>query len=196
MINDIAIVIGSSMAGLLAARSLSEQYEIVIILERDKITEKLNCHDGLAQASHTQRFHQVMCQVVAIPNVCLVDNAPVHTLCIDYVNNRVTGVVFDDRRANRVETLPCGIVVDATGSAPLLSNIDRAKIKVEDLEQYVNLTNADMQMRSRIVPLTKSFAAKKVSNVARRLHVYRNYADIKPAYDIRGTHTMQAYRHP
>ena len=47
-----AIVIGSSMAGLLAARALSEHFEHVTVLERDHIPEQSEHRKGVPQGHH------------------------------------------------------------------------------------------------------------------------------------------------
>jgi 2-polyprenyl-6-methoxyphenol hydroxylase-like FAD-dependent oxidoreductase len=47
-----AIVIGSSMAGLLAARALSEHFEHVTILERDRLPEQVEHRKGVPQGHH------------------------------------------------------------------------------------------------------------------------------------------------
>lgn len=101
MINDIAVVIGGSMAGLWAAQALSDHFEIVLILER---------HSRLEDTINSTRG-----RVLAIPNICLVNNALVTNICVDHVENRVSSVIFEDHKSNRLETLPCGFVVDATG---------------------------------------------------------------------------------
>jgi 2-polyprenyl-6-methoxyphenol hydroxylase-like FAD-dependent oxidoreductase len=47
-----AIVIGSSMAGLLAARALSERFEYVTVLERDHLPENARARKGVPQGQH------------------------------------------------------------------------------------------------------------------------------------------------
>ena len=47
-----AVVIGASMAGLLAGRVLSEHYEQVTIIERDRITRDMEIRKGVPQARH------------------------------------------------------------------------------------------------------------------------------------------------
>ncbi len=47
-----AIVIGSSMAGLLAARALSERFEHVTVLERDRLPENAQARKGVPQGQH------------------------------------------------------------------------------------------------------------------------------------------------
>ena len=47
-----AVVIGASMAGLLAARVLSEHFEQVTIIERDRITSDTEVRKGVPQAQH------------------------------------------------------------------------------------------------------------------------------------------------
>ena len=47
-----AIVIGSSIAGLLAARALSEHFEHVTILERDNLSDKPEPRKGVPQGQH------------------------------------------------------------------------------------------------------------------------------------------------
>jgi 2-polyprenyl-6-methoxyphenol hydroxylase-like FAD-dependent oxidoreductase len=46
------IVIGGSMAGMLAARALSETFDRVTILERDVISGNLEGRPGVPQARH------------------------------------------------------------------------------------------------------------------------------------------------
>lgn len=50
--NNIAVVIGGSMAGLLTARVLSNHFRQVILLERDKIAEQPAARKGQPQARH------------------------------------------------------------------------------------------------------------------------------------------------
>jgi hypothetical protein len=47
-----AIVVGSSMAGMLAARVLSDIFERVIVLERDTLPEGPQLRSGVSQARH------------------------------------------------------------------------------------------------------------------------------------------------
>ena len=58
MINNIAVIIGECMAGLLAARALSDPFEIVLVLERDNESDT-TLRNGTPHASHlhpTTRF--------------------------------------------------------------------------------------------------------------------------------------------
>src|SRR5438034_7661467 len=48
-----AVVIGGSMAGLLAARVLSERYEQVTLLERDALPASRENRRGVPQGQHT-----------------------------------------------------------------------------------------------------------------------------------------------
>jgi 2-polyprenyl-6-methoxyphenol hydroxylase-like FAD-dependent oxidoreductase len=50
--NQHAVVIGSSMAGLLAARVLSEHFEQVTIIERDRLSEQVEARKGVPQGQH------------------------------------------------------------------------------------------------------------------------------------------------
>src|SRR4051812_46535870 len=47
-----AIVLGASMAGLLAARVLQERFEEVCLLERDPLTDQASLRKGTPQAAH------------------------------------------------------------------------------------------------------------------------------------------------
>jgi len=47
-----AIVIGGSIAGLLAARVLSDYFEEVILIEKDKYTDDGKVRNGTPQANH------------------------------------------------------------------------------------------------------------------------------------------------
>ena len=47
-----AMVIGGSIAGLLAARVLSDHFEEVILIERDKYTDDDQVRNGTPQANH------------------------------------------------------------------------------------------------------------------------------------------------
>ncbi len=51
-----AIVIGGSMAGMLAARVLSDYYEHVTIIDRDRMPETVEQRDGTPQARHLHIF--------------------------------------------------------------------------------------------------------------------------------------------
>jgi len=50
--NQHAVVIGASMAGLLAARVLSEHFEQVTIIERDRLSEQVEPRKGVPQGKH------------------------------------------------------------------------------------------------------------------------------------------------
>lgn len=52
IIRQHAIVIGGSMAGMLAARVLSDHYEHVTIIDRDQMPEAAELRDGTPQARH------------------------------------------------------------------------------------------------------------------------------------------------
>src|SRR5690348_4769498 len=47
-----AVVIGASIAGLLAARVLSEHFEWVTIVERDRVSRGTEARKGIPQAQH------------------------------------------------------------------------------------------------------------------------------------------------
>src|SRR5260370_12195686 len=47
-----AVVIGASMAGLLAARVLSEHFDQVTIIERDQLSEQVEPRKGVPQGQH------------------------------------------------------------------------------------------------------------------------------------------------
>jgi len=53
MRNERAIVMGGSMAGLLAARVLSEQFEQVVLVERDTLPQGAENRRGVPQGRHT-----------------------------------------------------------------------------------------------------------------------------------------------
>ena len=50
--NRHAVVIGASMAGLLAARVLSDHFEQVTIIERDRLSEEVEPRKGVPQGRH------------------------------------------------------------------------------------------------------------------------------------------------
>ncbi len=50
--NQHAVVIGASMAGLLAARVLSEHFDQVTIIERDQLSEQVEPRKGVPQGQH------------------------------------------------------------------------------------------------------------------------------------------------
>jgi 2-polyprenyl-6-methoxyphenol hydroxylase-like FAD-dependent oxidoreductase len=52
-IEDHAIVIGGSIAGLFATRVLSDYFDTVTLIERDHITEEMGEHLGVPQSRHT-----------------------------------------------------------------------------------------------------------------------------------------------
>src|SRR5436190_7779267 len=47
-----AVVIGGSMAGLLAARVLSDHFEQVTIIERDRLSQEIAPRKGVPQGQH------------------------------------------------------------------------------------------------------------------------------------------------
>src|SRR5260221_6490684 len=50
--NRHAVVIGASMAGLLAARVLSDHFEQVTIIERDRLSDQVEPRKGVPQGRH------------------------------------------------------------------------------------------------------------------------------------------------
>lgn len=52
MERNLAVVIGASMAGLMAARALSNHFAKVIVLERDALMDESNPRKGVPQANH------------------------------------------------------------------------------------------------------------------------------------------------
>lgn len=48
-----AVVLGGSMAGLMAARTLSDHFEHVTIVERDDLTDEVKARKGVAQGRHS-----------------------------------------------------------------------------------------------------------------------------------------------
>ncbi len=60
-----AIVIGGSMGGLLAARALCDHFELVTIIERDRLPEKPEPRKGAPQARH---LHALMNRGLRILN--------------------------------------------------------------------------------------------------------------------------------
>lgn len=52
-----AVVIGSSVAGMLAARVLAERYSSVLVVDRDDLSGDLGMRKGLPQARHTHLLH-------------------------------------------------------------------------------------------------------------------------------------------
>ena len=50
--NQHAIVIGASMAGLLAARVLSDYFDFVTVVERDRLPESEQARKGVPQGRH------------------------------------------------------------------------------------------------------------------------------------------------
>ena len=174
--NNIAVVIGGSMAGLLTARILSKHFMQVILLERDKITDQPEARKGQPQTRHLHalltkgldtmlryfptlvddltdggaiitdigqalRWHafggyrrqfpsgmmgalmsrpflewQIRRQVVALPNVQVIDECSVAGLVFSADRNRVTGVTMQRRSGNQdATTLTADLVVDASG---------------------------------------------------------------------------------
>ena len=51
-IGDRAVVIGASMAGLLAARVLSDAFDEVVVIERDELPDEPAIRRGVPQARH------------------------------------------------------------------------------------------------------------------------------------------------
>jgi 2-polyprenyl-6-methoxyphenol hydroxylase-like FAD-dependent oxidoreductase len=64
LIGQHAVVIGASMAGLLAARVLSERYERVTLIERDRLTE-MEARKGVPQGRQTHAILSKGAQVIA-----------------------------------------------------------------------------------------------------------------------------------
>ena len=48
----LAVILGASIAGLLAARALAPHFERVLLLERDSLPDKPDYRSGTAQAQH------------------------------------------------------------------------------------------------------------------------------------------------
>ncbi|MDQ4074728.1 MAG: monooxygenase [Chloroflexota bacterium] len=170
-----AVVIGASMAGLLAAKALADSYEQVTLLERDTfpppgvprkgvpqgrhihvllargreiledffpgLTQELvaqgavhgdfsrdaRWYDGGHYCQYTSGIEvvavsrplletQVRARLLALPNVCAVEECDVLGLATDEGRTRVTGVHLIRRRAGSAEeVLPADLVVDASG---------------------------------------------------------------------------------
>ena len=51
-IGEHAVVIGASMAGLLAARVLADAYERVTVIERDRLPAGVEARRGVPQGAH------------------------------------------------------------------------------------------------------------------------------------------------
>lgn len=171
-----AIVIGSSMAGLLTARVLSNHFAQVTLLERDKINDGAEARKGQPQTRHLhgllakglaimtdyfpglpedlhaggalvtdmgqgmrwyafggyrRQFQsgmigalmsrpflewQIRRQVVALPNVQIIDECDVEGLTMNTDGNRVAGVQIRRRNGDpQPTTLTADLVVDASG---------------------------------------------------------------------------------
>jgi 2-polyprenyl-6-methoxyphenol hydroxylase-like FAD-dependent oxidoreductase len=54
---DQAIVLGASMAGLLAARVLSERFERVVVIERDVLPSAAEHRRGVPHGRHIHALH-------------------------------------------------------------------------------------------------------------------------------------------
>ena len=59
-----ALVVGGSMAGLLAARALSEHFDAVTVVERDRLPDGPEHRKGVPQARHVHAFWAGGLQVV------------------------------------------------------------------------------------------------------------------------------------
>ncbi len=68
-----AVVIGASMAGLLAARVLSDHFEQVTIIERDKLTGEAKPRKGVPQGRHV---HGLLARGAVIMGECFPDLFP------------------------------------------------------------------------------------------------------------------------
>ena len=53
---DHAVVIGGSMAGILTAQALSERFDRVTVVERDRLPEGPEIRKGVPQARHVHAF--------------------------------------------------------------------------------------------------------------------------------------------
>ena len=51
-LGDIAVVLGGSMAGLLAARVLAERFTTVVVVERDRLPDAPEPRRGVPQGKH------------------------------------------------------------------------------------------------------------------------------------------------
>jgi flavin-dependent dehydrogenase len=54
---DQAIVLGASMAGLLAARVLAERYRRVVVIERDELPSVAEHRRGVPHGRHVHALH-------------------------------------------------------------------------------------------------------------------------------------------
>lgn len=59
-----AIVIGGSIAGLLAARILSEQVDEVLVLEKDELADRPSPRRGVPQSGQTHSIHQKGAEII------------------------------------------------------------------------------------------------------------------------------------
>jgi 2-polyprenyl-6-methoxyphenol hydroxylase-like FAD-dependent oxidoreductase len=62
--NDQAVVLGGSMAGLLAARVLSERYKRVVVIERDALPPVGEHRRGVPHAWHVHGLHPLGLEIL------------------------------------------------------------------------------------------------------------------------------------
>jgi 2-polyprenyl-6-methoxyphenol hydroxylase-like FAD-dependent oxidoreductase len=128
------------MAGLLTARVLSDFYDRVTIVERDRLLDNSIQHTGTPQGPHLHGFPSRDCRqlddffpgilaeqpfvdfhvrrrVAAIPHVNFLDHHNVSEPTV-ITRDRVSGVLLADRDTGRRTAMAADLVVDAMGRSP------------------------------------------------------------------------------
>ena len=127
-----AVVLGASLAGLLAARVLADQVELVTVVERDAYPSDTSLRKGVPQASHVHALMRrgdlniigftrplldlhVRRRLWPNPRVRILEETETLRL-LPYDEGGVSGVLCRARRTGRMEAgLHAALVVDATG---------------------------------------------------------------------------------
>ncbi|MGD8793254.1 MAG: FAD-dependent oxidoreductase, partial [Anaerolineae bacterium] len=209
-----AVVIGASMAGLLAARALADHFDQVTLLERDRFPAPGENRRGVPQGKHTHvllelgrqimerylpgltdelarrgavtmadvsrsvrwfrgGYHRpgasdiagvgvsrpvleasVRARVLALPNVQVMEGCKVLGLVAE--GGRVAGVRLARGEAGGEETMPAGLVVDASGrgsrSPAWLEDLGYARPAVEQVRVDLGYTTCFFRRRPEQTP--------------------------------------------
>ena len=119
-IGEHAVVIGASMAGLLAARALADAYERVTVLDRDVLPTGLEGRRAVPQGRHAHALlpHGHACLDALLPGLIaelVADGAPTCEAMAEMrfvigghqLARAATGTAFDPRRAGRSSRATC-----------------------------------------------------------------------------------------
>jgi 2-polyprenyl-6-methoxyphenol hydroxylase-like FAD-dependent oxidoreductase len=141
-VGEHAVVIGGSMAGLLAARGLADHYRRVTILERDPLPEGVEPRKGVPQGCHTHGLLASGLQVLEQFFAAIKDELVARgSLVGDVVRDSLWHVQGD------FHVRPASGLIGTTQSRPLLESVVRGRVAA-----LPNVTVRDQVSVERLLP--------------------------------------------